>query len=326
MTALVSSPTRPNCAALWLAALTAFATLCLYLQPLGWPILLQDDFQILSQSWTWERTRAGLWVPQNEHAMPLGRLLTFGLDKLAGGPSGLPLAAALVGPVALLLGLPLVYRFVGRELGHPLYGVVALILLGVTSVYQQAVFWFAASFSIFALDMLLLGLLAAQHYRWTGHAPWLAVCALCCALAPCWFASGILAGPLCCLYLLLPERGSWPGTGQTWLRFALLRATPLLGSGLFLAVSLPLTAQTINHLPHYQDQHTDALGGVSAGHGPAADGQGADRMSAAGRDRYQRRGRPVVADDQFAGVAGVGGRVVGLAMRRMAGCCCSVSV
>ncbi len=212
--------------------------------------------------------------------MPLGRLLTFALNWLAGRPSALPLAAALVGPGALLLALPLVYRFVGRELGHPLYGVVAVILFGVTSVYQQAVYWFAASFSVFALDMLLLGLLAAQHYRWPkseaviGDDPyqpqpaqqakrpllWLGVCALCCALAPCWFASGILAGPLCCLYLLPPERGRWPATGKAMLLFWLARATPLLGSGLFLAVSLPLTAQTIIHLPHYQMQHTDALG------------------------------------------------------------------
>jgi hypothetical protein len=60
-------------------------------------------------------------------------------------------------------------------------------------------------------------------------------------LAPAWFASGILAGPLCCLYLL-------PGGGVRGRAFTLL---PLLGTALFLAVSLPRTASIILHLHHY---------------------------------------------------------------------------
>ena len=68
-----------------------------------------------------------------------------------------------------------------------------------------------------------------------------------CLLAPGWFASGVLAGPLCCLYLLWPQRPDEAG-GRTG-RWAL---TPLLGTLLFLAVSLPRTAAIINTLPHYQ--------------------------------------------------------------------------
>jgi hypothetical protein len=225
-------------------------------------LLVQDDFQILSQSWTWERTWANLWVPQNEHAMPLGRLLTFAVVSLAGRPTALPFAAVLVGPLSLLLGLPLVYRFVHRELGHPLYAVVAVVLFGVTAVYQQAVYWFAASFSILALNTLLLGLLAAQRYRRTGKLLDMGLCILWCALSPCWFASGILAGPLCCLYLLPRERrilGDTTPTRATIFRRAVLRAAPLLGSALFLSVSLPLTARTIMHLQHYENLKTNAL-------------------------------------------------------------------
>ena len=50
------------------------------------PVLAQDDFQILAQSWTWQKTLDGLWTPNNEHAMPLGRLLTFAVVQLAGRP------------------------------------------------------------------------------------------------------------------------------------------------------------------------------------------------------------------------------------------------
>ncbi len=255
----------PNRGVFWLVTVALIAALGLYAPSLCYPVLLQDDFQILAQSWTWHATWAGIWVPQNEHAMPLGRLLTFALDQAAGRPSALPFAAALVGPVALLLGLPLVYRFVGRELGHPLYGLVALVLFGVTSVYQQAVYWFAASFSVLALDTLLLALLAAQEYRRTGRPLYLGLCALGCALSPCWFASGVLAGPLCCLYLLPAEDGAWFPTFGARLRSWLLRATPLLGTGLFLAVSLPLTAHTIMHLEHYKK--LDAVAAFQPGKG-----------------------------------------------------------
>ena len=193
---------------------------------------------------------AGLWTPNNEHAMPLGRLLTFTAAQLAGRPTALPFVGVLTGVVGLLIGMMLTYAFVRRELGHPLYGLTALILFGVTSVYQQAVYWFAASFSVYALDALLLALLAAQRYRQTRRGRWLLACGLCCVLAPCWFATGVLAGPLCCLYLLpRDEKGA----------SRLDALTPLLGTLAFLAVSLPLTAGVILHLEHYRTQNVTAL-------------------------------------------------------------------
>jgi hypothetical protein len=70
--------------------LIALATLELYTRPLLRPMLLQDDFQILAQSWTWTRTLEGIWVPQNEHAMPLGRLLTAALVHLSGRAENVP--------------------------------------------------------------------------------------------------------------------------------------------------------------------------------------------------------------------------------------------
>jgi hypothetical protein len=231
-----------------LGILAGLASLLLNVPALVFPVLMQDDFEILVQSWTWQQATENFWVPQNEHVMPLGRLFTYGLVRLAGRASMVPFAAAVVGPLGLLLALGLLYRFVRRELRHPLYALTAVILFGVSSVYQQAVFWFAASFSVLALDWILLALLAAQSWRQTGKAIHLDLCVLWTALAPAWFASGILAGPLCCLYLL-PSRRQHEGTSHG--RFDHVTLVPLLGTLLFLAVSLPRTAATIMHLPHY---------------------------------------------------------------------------
>jgi hypothetical protein len=243
-------PARARRRALGAGLLIGAATLALYARPLLWPMLTQDDFQVLAGSWTWERARANLWVPQNEHVMPLGRLWTHALVWLAGRPSALPAAAALAGPAALLAGLLLAYLFVRRELGHPLYGLLAAAVFGVTSVYQQGVWWFAASFSVLALDTLLLALLAAQAWRRTGRALYLDLAVAACALAPGWFASGLLAGPLCCLYLL-PGEGDGPPPSSSPPAGRSFSFLPLLGTGLFLALSLPRAGQTIMHLEHY---------------------------------------------------------------------------
>jgi hypothetical protein len=225
-------------------------------------MLFFDDFEILSASWTWQRTMDNLWHSANEHAMPLGRLSTWLLIQLAGGPSGLPFVTALQGPLAVLLGMALVYRFVRRELGQPLYGLLAMSLFGVTSQYIQAVSWFSASFSILALDTGLLALLAAQRWRQSGAWIHLVLCAVWSALAPCWFASGILAGPLCFVYLLPGEWGckSAPGAASRRsrhpARMTMLASTlaPLLGTALFLAVSLPRIGERIMNLEHWRGQ------------------------------------------------------------------------
>jgi hypothetical protein len=242
----------PRPALLLLGAGSCLAALALHAYCLGHPALVGDDFQILVRSRTWAAARDSLWLSHNEHAMPLGRLTTWGLVALAGRVENLPWVCAWQGPLAVLLGMPLLYLFVRRELGHPFYGLVAMTLFGVSSVYQQAVLWFSSSFSILSLDMALLALLAAQGWRRTRR-PWhLLLAAFWAALAPAWFAVGILAGPLTCLYLLPPERGV-RGAGRLALHLAAALA-PLLGSGAFLAVSLPRTAERIMHLDHYEGQ------------------------------------------------------------------------
>src|SRR5262245_30255378 len=97
--------------------------------------------------------------------MPLGRLTTWGLIQLTGRLTALPFATGWQGPLALLVGLFFLYHFVRRERDDALYGWLAAILFGVSSAYQEAVTWFAASFGVLSLDTFLLALLAAQRWR-----------------------------------------------------------------------------------------------------------------------------------------------------------------
>ncbi len=239
--------------------LACAAFLLLHVRSLVGPVIFYDDFPILVQSRTWQRTCEGLWAPQNEHAMPLGRLLCFGLEALAGQLPMVPFLTCLVGPMALLLGLGLLYVFVRRELGHPFYALLAVVLFAVTSVYHQAVWWFAASFVILSLDTILLSLLAVQRWRQTGRGIYLFLCVLACALAPGWFALGILGGPVCCLYLVETSFSRDPkGSVRARLRLAAKQASisllPLAGAASFLAISLPRTADAILHTGHYGEQ------------------------------------------------------------------------
>src|SRR5947208_12978487 len=94
----------------------SLASLALYGRWVIRPYLAVDDFQILVRSWTWQRTWDDLWVPANEHAMPVGRLTTWALVRLAGRASAVAQVAAFQGPLAVILGALLLYLFVRREL------------------------------------------------------------------------------------------------------------------------------------------------------------------------------------------------------------------
>jgi hypothetical protein len=259
-----STGRSPGVPILLVAAFSGLVFLGLYGYGLWFPYLFADDLPLLLGSWTWPAAWENLWQPHNEHTLPLGRLSTWLLVQLgAGRLTAMPGLLSLQGPVGVLAGMGLVYCFVRRETGQPFLGVLALTFFGVTTVYNQAVTWFSASFVVLALDTILLALLAAQRWRQTGHWRFLAWCAFWVALAPGWFATGILAGPLCCLYLLpvrlhlrSPEGAAPTATSRAgvirWLAFL----TPLVGTVAFLAVvfTRPDTADRIIHAGHYQGQ------------------------------------------------------------------------
>jgi hypothetical protein len=261
----------PRCVPVILPGLVAsLASLALNGYAIFFSFLLLDDFALLRESWTWPAACNHLWIPHNEHLAPLGRLSTWLMVQLGGGRlTAMPTLAALHGPLAVLLGMWLFYLFVRRETGQPFHGLLAMVIFGVSTQYNQGVTWYSASFTVLALDTTFLSLLAFQRWRQTGRVRHLALGVVWVALAPAWFASGILAGPLCCLYLL-PGR-SWDGrdeatpttsdqSGRVSPRFmplpCLVRFAPLLGSLLFLGLLVlrPDTAGRIVQSGHYGGQ------------------------------------------------------------------------
>jgi hypothetical protein len=251
--------TRFSLSAWILLTAAVLGMVSLHVYPLLHPWLFDDDFTLLTESWDWPTTRQNILLPYHNNVWPLERLASYGVLRLAGRVTALPRMASLLGPVALALTIVLVYLFVKREMGHRFYGLVAAIIFGVSLKYNQAVTWYSAAFLTVMLDTLLLALLSAQSWRRTGRVSTMIWVVVWVALAPAWYPTGILAGPLCCLYLWPREEdvaGEFENHhigGRWWIpknvfKLFISRSSsfiPLFGTMAYLAISLP---QNLNRL------------------------------------------------------------------------------
>ena len=236
--------------AVLLGCLATLAVPLLYLPWIIEPHIRYDDFDFLTKSRTWTDTLTHLWRPMNEHLMPLARLDAGLLMWLVEPQSLLPRAAQAHGVIAVVIGMWLLYLFVRRELGHPFYGVLAMSAWGVTTTYYENVTWYSASFFTLGLDVTLVALLAAQWFERSGRASALALCAVCCALAPAFHSTALLAGAWCALYLGLsePTRGASPSIPR---RLGASPA-PLVGTALFVGLAMTTVPEQILSAEHYR--------------------------------------------------------------------------
>jgi hypothetical protein len=238
------------------------AVVLLYLPWQLEPHIRYDDFNFLIKSRTWADAFANLWLPMNDHAMPLSRLAAAVLMSLVPGPASIPQAAQAQGLLAVIAGMWGIYLFVRRELGHPFYGLIAMAAWGVTTAYYECVTWYSASFFTLSLDLSIAALLAAQSFQRSGRGLALVVCAAFCALAPGFYAGGLLTGFFCAVYLVWnpgqvtrspgPVTRSPGPSGPGSRRRSLTSLLPIVGTLAFLSVSLPRTADRIIHAEHYQ--------------------------------------------------------------------------
>src|SRR5262249_11024649 len=102
---------HPSPAVLVLGLLATLSALSVYQLQLRYPLLFDDDFQVMTASWTWADTVANLWAPHNEHTMPSGRLSTWLLIYLAGSASAVA-NVVWQGPLLVLANMWLAYLFI----------------------------------------------------------------------------------------------------------------------------------------------------------------------------------------------------------------------
>lgn len=236
---MTPAPTRRPPSVPALLAVILAASLLVHVRTLIAPTLREDDFAIVRQSWTWQRVSASLWEPMNEHCWPAFRLAVYAVNQCSGGLAGVPLAAMLFTRLTLLAATLGLFLFVKRERG-PFAGLVAAAVFGVTGVYAEAVFWFAASPALVCLATAAVALLGAQ--RWLAHRQWvgLATATAAAAFAPAWFGGGVLVGPLVGLYLF----GRRPGRWWAW-------AVPVAATAAYFAACVPLAGERMARPPHH---------------------------------------------------------------------------
>jgi hypothetical protein len=203
-----------------------------------------DDFAFIDHSRTWARTSASLWVTHFSHVVPLFRLWTFALVRVAGDLANLPTVIGLGSYSAMVLVMVAGGYFVARETGDGALGLVAMALLGTTTVVEPGVIWYAAGQTFWAGLGILAMLVALQGWRRSGGTWRLVLAALAAIAAPAFWTAGYAAGPVGAAYLWADGRP----------RCRRVAALPILASALVAASFFAVSGRQIIASMHDQ-QH-----------------------------------------------------------------------
>jgi len=205
-------------------------------EPLMIYALFSDDVAYVSASLTWPRTVSNLFEPHNTHIVPAWRLLTWALVTVAGNLERLPEVLALASYSILVAVMLITARLVARETGQTLLGLVAMVLVGTTSLMLIPAMWYSAGQPLWAGFGVLATLWYAQTYRRSGRLSALALAAISAPLAGWLWTVGHLAGPVAAVYLWVDGRR----------RCRLAAAVPLAASLLAVALGLALGGRRID--------------------------------------------------------------------------------
>jgi len=204
-------------------------------EPLGICALFSDDVAYVSASRTWQRALSNLFVPHNTHIVPAWRLLTLVLVTVAGSLARLPEVLAVASYSILVAVMLLTARLVARETGQTLLGLVAMVLVGTTSLMLAPATWYSAGQPLWAGFGVLAALWYAQSYRRSGRMPGLVLAAISAALAGWFWTIGHMAGPVAAVYLWVDGRR----------RCRLAAAVPLAATTLAVALGFALGGRRV---------------------------------------------------------------------------------
>jgi hypothetical protein len=197
----------------WAATVLVGVAVCavplwLWHVPLSSYVLKSDDFGYLVTSRTATAFRRHLFTPHHAHVVPLFRLETHLLARLAGSLEALPVVLGWGSYATLVLAALLTGHLVARETGRPAPGLVAMAAIGFSSVLGPSLLWYSASQALAAGVMILVMLAALQSWRVRGSW-WLLASGLLAAIAaPLLWTAGYAAGPVGAAYLFADGRRS----------------------------------------------------------------------------------------------------------------------
>jgi hypothetical protein len=168
---------------------------------LGTFSLMRDDFDYIAESRDWPTTVAHLLEPHNTHVVPLFRLWTFGLVKLAGRLESLPKVLGASSYVGLIAAMVAIGYLVARETGRPVVALFAMATLGISTVSHPTVTWFSAGQALWAGTAIVLTLALARSWSRSGGAWRFVAVALGVLMSPAIWSGGLAAGPATVAYL-----------------------------------------------------------------------------------------------------------------------------
>ena len=190
---------EPRFLARWAPSILFGLTLCagplwLWGVPLRWFFLKSDDFVYIARS----RTAAALWEhllgPHNGHVVPLFRLETHAMARVAGTLEALPTVLSWASYATMVLAIAAAGHVVARESGRTSLGLAAMAAIGLTSVLGPTLLWYSAGQALAAGTMVLAMLAALQAWRIGGGWWALALGLIAAAAAPLIWSGGYCCG------------------------------------------------------------------------------------------------------------------------------------
>lgn len=198
--------------------------------------LLSDDFAYINGSRNWSRTVDNLFVPHNTHICPSWRILNWGVIQASGDLISIPAKMQFVTYLGLILTMLSTGHFVAYESRSMLWGYLATIFVGVTSLQWMSTVWYSAGQTLWAGAFIVTTLVITQEIlrrNWNWAWPFVVL--------SCWIAGGFwtighAAGPVAAIYILATTRG----------KRRLLALIPFLATIFLIVVSLIAGAHKID--------------------------------------------------------------------------------
>jgi hypothetical protein len=188
-----------------------------------------DDFFYLAESRTGASLLTNLFKPHNAHVIPLFRIETYFLSRLAGTLQRVPEVLGIACFFNLLLAMLLAGHLVTRETWRVSLGLVTMAGVGMSTVLGPAVLWYAAGQALASGTVILAMLIALSAWTNRGGRHFLLMACLAAVAAPMFWSAGYTAGPVAAAYLVPRRR-----TADRIAAFFVLAASLMTGGLLWL--------------------------------------------------------------------------------------------